>query len=126
MTDEQNNVSLHPARRDNLFVLHVLLFVASTSYLQPIGVNSTGNTAIIRWLIIVFNFGAAMWEALKELDCVSAKVFELRSHVINMCLTSLLYRPSMILFFSACNSAFLTMKNLIVWVWMFLYKLFSF
>jgi hypothetical protein len=77
MTDEQNNVSLHPARLDNLFVLHVLLFVDSTSYSQPIGVNSTGNTAIIMWLIIVLNFGAAMWEALKELHCVSAKVFEL-------------------------------------------------
>jgi hypothetical protein len=43
MTDEQNNVSLHPARLDNLFVLHVLLFVASPSYSQPIDVNSTGN-----------------------------------------------------------------------------------
>jgi hypothetical protein len=77
MTDDQNNVSLHPARLDNLFVLHVLVFVASTSYPQPIDVNSTGNTSIVMWLIIVFNFGAAMWEALKELDCVSAKVFEL-------------------------------------------------
>jgi hypothetical protein len=43
MTDEQNNVSLHPASLDNLFVLPVLLFVASTSYPQPIDVNSTGK-----------------------------------------------------------------------------------